>query len=40
MAKKKAARRKSKGLLEKHPNLVWLTPLLVVAYLIFAMANR
>jgi len=40
MAKKKITKRtarKAKGLLENHPNLIWLVPLLIVAYYLFTI---
>jgi hypothetical protein len=38
MAKKKVIKRKkAQGLLDKHPNLIWLTPLLVVAWILYSI---
>jgi hypothetical protein len=41
MAKKKTTKRKTaKGLLEAHPNLIWLVPALALAYILFAIIIR
>jgi hypothetical protein len=41
MAKKKVAKRvskkKVKGLLDSHPNLIWLVPLFVLSYFLFVV---
>jgi hypothetical protein len=40
MAKKSAARRAEKPLLEKHPNLMWLLLIFILAYVLVVILGR